>query len=199
MKTINFLGAVLSVVSLMACQAAEQQPMPERVQVQDLRDDDGDGVANARDICAASPVDSIIDNNGCAQWDTEEKNQDFVFEFDYDNDAINENDLVLFPQIISVLEAHSNTSILIVGDTSSEGADSYNQALALRRADMVIEKLKQYGVDESTIGEFVYNDELLTNIMKKRERRTIVRIVYYVKQYEPKWNIYTVESQRNEK
>jgi hypothetical protein len=35
--------------------------------------------------------------------------------------------------------------------------------------------------------------------MKKRERRTIVRVVHNVEKYQPKWDIYTVESQRNEK
>lgn len=55
MKIIKFVAIALSVVSLVACQVAEQQPMPKRLQVLDLRDDDSDGVANARDICAATP------------------------------------------------------------------------------------------------------------------------------------------------
>ncbi|MFT6310799.1 MAG: outer membrane protein OmpA-like peptidoglycan-associated protein [Porticoccus sp.] len=199
MKIINSIAVVVSIFSLTACQTAEQLPIPERVQVQDLRDDDGDGVANARDICADSPVDSLIDNKGCAHWGVEEQREDFVFEFDYDKEVIRQNDLALFPQIISVLEAYPDASILIVGDTSNEGTDDYNQALGLRRADVVMDKLKQYGVDESTIIEFVYSDKSLINIIKKRKRRTIVRVVYYVKEYEPKWDIYTVENQRNEK
>jgi outer membrane protein OmpA-like peptidoglycan-associated protein len=199
MKIINFLVIALSVVSLAACQIAEQQPMPKRVQVQDLRDDDGDGVANTRDICAATPVNSIIDNKGCAQWNSQQKQQDFIFEFDYDKAEIKPGNLALFPKIINLVNANPKASILIIGDTSSEGSDSYNRALGLRRADIVLEQLKQYGVDESTIVEFIYNDELLANVMKKRERRTIVRVVHNVEKYQPKWDIYTVESQRNEK
>jgi OOP family OmpA-OmpF porin len=199
MKTINCIAILTASFGLAACQTAEQLPMPERVQVQDLRDEDGDGVANARDICAGSPVASLIDTKGCAQWVVEEKREDFVFDFDFDKDVIHQNDLGLFPKIINLLEAHADASILIVGDTSDEGTDDYNQALGLRRADAVVKNLKQYGVDESTIIEFVYNDKLLTSIMKKRKRRTIVRVVYYVKEYEPKWDIYTVENQRNEK
>lgn len=199
MKVINYIAVLVVSFGLAACQTAEQLPMPEKVQVQDLRDEDGDGVANARDICAGSPVDSLIDNKGCAQWGVEEKREDFVFEFDFDKDVIHQNDLALFPKIIDVLAAHTDASILIVGDTSSEGADDHNYALGQRRADVVVEKLKNYGVDEGTIIEYVYNDESLVNILKKRKRRTIVRVVYYVRDYEPKWDIYTVENQRNEK
>jgi OOP family OmpA-OmpF porin len=198
MKTICIVLLVL-IFGLAGCQTAEQLPVPARVQVQDLRDDDGDGVANARDICADSPVDSLIDNNGCAQWGVEQRHEDFLFEFDFDKDAIRQSDLVLFPKIVSVIEAHPDASISIVGDTSNEGTDDYNQALGLRRADAVMDTLKQYGIDESRIVEFLYNDESLVEIMQKRKRRTIARLVYHVKRYEPKWNIYTVENKRNEK
>jgi OOP family OmpA-OmpF porin len=198
MKTICIVLLVL-IFGLAGCQTAEQLPVPARVQVQDLRDDDGDGVANARDICADSPVDSLIDNNGCAQWGVEQRHEDFLFEFDFDKDAIRQSDLVLFPEIVSVIEAHPDASISIVGDTSNEGTDDYNQALGLRRADAVMDTLKQYGIDESRIVEFLYNDESLVEIMQKRKRRTIARLVYHVKRYEPKWNIYTVENKRNEK
>jgi OOP family OmpA-OmpF porin len=199
MKTIKVIAIVLLLFSLVACQTAEQELMPKRLQVQDLRDDDGDGVGNARDICADSPADSLIDNQGCAQWIIKEKFEDFLFEFDYNKDVIRQNDVALFVKIINLLDAHPGASVFVVGDTSNEGGDDYNRALGLRRADQVIENLKQYGVDESTIIEFVYSDERLTGIMKKRRRRTIVRIVYFVKEHKPKWDIYTVENQRNEK
>jgi OOP family OmpA-OmpF porin len=199
MKVFNCITVVVSMLGLTACQSAVQQPIPERIQVQDLRDDDADGVANARDICADSPIRSLIDNQGCAQWAVEEKREDFVFEFDFDKSVIHPNDLALFPEIIGLLSEHTDASILIVGDTSDEGTDDYNEALGLRRADVVVENLRQYGIKDSTIIEFVYNDQLLTRLMKKRKRRTIVRVVYYVKVPKPKWDIYTVENQRNEK
>ena len=66
------------------CQAPELNTY-SMVQTFDLRDSDQDGVINSRDICADSPVDSVIDELGCAEWQYAEKTTDFVINFEFDS------------------------------------------------------------------------------------------------------------------
>ena len=195
----QYITLMVPLFFLAACQQAEQQQIPKRTQVHDLCDDDRDGVVNTRDICADSPSDGLIDNQGCASWGLKTSSEDFVFSFEFDKAVIQNDDVMLLQQIADSFKEHPDASIVIVGDTSSEGTEQYNHKLGQRRADAVMSGLKEYGVDESTVVEYVYSDEPVTGVMKKRERRTIVRIVYVARTHDAKWDIYTIENQRDEK
>lgn len=163
----------------------------------DLRDFDNDGVVNARDICGNSPTNSTIDGKGCAQWHLVQSKQDFVVEFGFDKDKILPEHAPLFNEVVELISNHPDARILLVGDTSPEGTDEYNKQLGERRAWAVTDALTERGITNNKILGFVYSDELLKPLMKKRLRRTIIRVQFYNSDPIPSWNIYTAERARN--
>jgi outer membrane protein OmpA-like peptidoglycan-associated protein len=168
------------------------------VQVMDLRDDDKDGVINGRDICAETPLTSLIDSWGCSEWEVEYKTEDIVFNFGFDKDKILPEHKDNLKKIIEITSNHHNARVYLVGDTSSEGSDEYNTGLGKRRAYAIIYELLAHGLERDRIVGYVYNDKALGELMKKRKRRTIVRLVYHIENPIKKWNVYTAEEERKE-
>lgn len=58
---------LLIAVGLTACVDIDSvSKAPVAAQTFDLADQDRDGVINARDLCADTPIDASIDNDGCS-------------------------------------------------------------------------------------------------------------------------------------
>ena len=182
-----------------SCESAHRETGFTMQQPLDLRDTDGDGVINSRDICADSPVNGTIDNQGCADWQLEQQHTDFEIDFQFDKDQLQEKYLAVIDQIIELTQQKEEATIILVGDTSPEGSDQYNRDLGERRAQTVIDTLINRGVNRSRILGFVYSDDLMQAVLRKRERRTIVRVQYFDNKHIPGWTIYSTESARMEK
>ena len=103
-----------------------------------------------------------------------------------------------FNAIADTIKKYPNARIYIVGDTSSEGSNAYNHKLGVRRATTITSALELYGVDRSKVLEFVYDESIVSKVLKKRERRTIVRVTYRKARSIPEWNIFTTEEKRKE-
>ncbi|MEM7359379.1 MAG: OmpA family protein [Pseudomonadota bacterium] len=65
--------------------------------------------------------------------------------FDYDSATIRAESNGLLDELASGLKAAESTSITVVGHTSSEGSDEYNEALSHRRAESVVAALLARG------------------------------------------------------
>lgn len=191
-------GIITSALLLSACQSAYIETPVTTVQALDLRDTDGDGVVNVRDICAGTPLTSEIDIQGCSKWELEPAHQDYEFHFDFDSDALKNEHAATFNAIADTIKKYPNARIYIVGDTSSEGSNAYNHKLGIRRATTITRALESYGVDRSRVLEYVFDESAMLKVLKKRERRTIVRVTYRKAQSIPEWNIFTTEEKRKE-
>lgn len=194
----RYTGVLISALILSACQSAYLEEPVASVQALDVRDTDGDGVINARDICADTPLNSEIDTQGCSQWVLEPNHLDYEFHFDFDSDTLKNEHASVFNAIAKTIQQYPNARIYIMGDTSSEGSNAYNHKLGMRRASIITNTLKLYDVDPSRILEFVYDEPILIKILQTRERRTVVRVVFRKTRSIPKWNIFTAEEQRKE-
>ena len=132
------------------------------------KDRDGDGVLDARDRCPNTPPGVSVDTWGCP-FDTD---QDGVYDykdqcpgtplaarvnalgcwilmdmlFDYDTADIKAASFPELDSIVTILEKNPNLKIAIKGHTDSRGAEVYNQALSLRRANAVKEYLESKGI-----------------------------------------------------
>jgi len=69
--------------------------------------------------------------------------------YDFDSSEIRSEAGRNLRSLATSLEEFSETDILIVGHTDSQGSDAYNQDLSLRRADSAYEYLALQGVDIS--------------------------------------------------
>jgi len=71
--------------------------------------------------------------------------------FDYDSAVIRPDSKPLLDQLYAAFDDAIETRITIVGHTSSEGSDAYNQELSRRRAEAVVAALVTRGIDASRL------------------------------------------------
>ena len=72
-------------------------------------------------------------------------------QFDFDSDAIRPSSETVLADLFDGLAQEDAKSILIVGHSSSEGAEDYNRDLSQRRAQSVVRALVALGLDASKI------------------------------------------------
>ena len=199
MKNIQRVVLVVIALILQGCKSAEYIEQDYiSVQTMNLRDDDRDGVINARDLCAQTPLTSTIDEWGCSEWDVDYKHQDFVFNFKFDKNEVLPEHQAIIKEVLKLTLKNKNSRILLVGDTSPEGSDKYNEALGKRRAEALIYEMVKNGIPRERIVGFTWNQDVMKGVLKKRERRTIVRAVYRIETSVDRWNIFTTEDEHKE-
>lgn len=185
----------LMMVSLIQVGCAETPDMTlTRNQIDDLRDDDNDGVINQRDLCIQSPKGSTVDNQGCTEWITDQHTEVLSVQFDLAKYQIRDDQIPTLNNIYTYLMKHTDAKVILVGDTSSEGSEQYNQKLALQRVKVIREQLELRGIDPQRISEQEYFQVTsITEQLKVRARRTIAVMTHPQSDYEPEWDIFTSE------
>lgn len=147
--------------------AALPAPPPE------IPDADGDGVADSRDRCAATPRGAEVDADGC-ELDSDadgvvdrtdacpgtppgtrtdvrgcELQQEIRLPsvtFEHDSDRLLPEAFAALDEAAATLEKNADLRIEVAGYTDSTGSDAYNQALSQRRAHVVRRYLLERGV-----------------------------------------------------
>ncbi|PKF61248.1 hypothetical protein CW745_11490 [Psychromonas sp. psych-6C06] len=166
----------------------------DRYQFDDLRDDDGDGIINQRDICSETPELVAVDNRGCAYWAPFEDISWFEVKFAFDKSGIRESELPALQKALARLNESEDVSLILIGDTSGEGSLVYNEALAKRRNHTVKQYLVNRGIDEKRIELQIFDQPTpFTAHLKSRQRRTIAVFVDPKNVLTKEWNIYTTE------
>jgi outer membrane protein OmpA-like peptidoglycan-associated protein len=169
MKYVNSLAqvilnrvfiALLCITSIAACVTdpelySEQSPAIE--QTRDLADLDLDGVINERDLCADSPYDAVIDNDGCPTLTGRPKVKYRVIHFGFDKYSLSTREYKRVLEMADFLKKFTETSLYLIGDTSEEGSDSYNQALAQRRINSVLDVLMKQGINSERFKQEIYS------------------------------------------
>ncbi|WP_373976337.1 OmpA family protein [Chitinibacter sp. SCUT-21] len=166
----------------------------DRIQTDNLADQDQDGVINQRDLCASSPAGMVLDEQGCTRSVTSAPQRLFAVEFDLDQAIVRDDQKKSIAAAIADAKADARAEVLVVGDTSPEGSDQYNRDLAKRRADALFELLIAGGVEAGRIGQWVSTDSLVRPHLKSRERRTLI-LVRHAEASHPQsaWHIYQTE------
>lgn len=166
-------------------------PQVQRYQMDDLRDQDKDGVINQRDLCQDTPVNTKVDDQGCAIWHQHKELNRLVFTFDYDKAQLKSADLAKIAQLADWLREDSQASLTLIGDTSSEGSLEYNTALAQRRNQAIANALVATGIARDRIASQVFSEQTqLTSYLKQRQRRTIAVISHGEFQAEQAWDVF---------
>ena len=108
-------------------------------------DDDQDGVLNSKDICPNTPLNSAVDTNGCPQ--------SVALDIKFENNSykVKEESFPNLDKYAKFLKTYTNYSAKIVGYTDSVGSAAYNQKLSEKRANEVVNMLKERGVDASQL------------------------------------------------
>ncbi|HFQ4941211.1 TPA: OmpA family protein [Vibrio vulnificus] len=192
---LNLLACAVLPVLLAACAQMPDTTMT-RHQIDDLRDSDKDGVINQRDICADTPLGAEVDSKGCTRWTIYQKVDIKTVYFNFDDAHIRLDQSSEFDELLALLNQGTEAKVILVGDTSPEGSDEYNQVLAKKRTSVLKEALIENGIAPERISEQEFTQETaLTEKLKDRKRRTIAVITQPDMKTEAKWTIYTSEQE----
>lgn len=192
MNKINLLSLTL-LLALAGCAETANMTV-DRYQFNNLMDDDQDGIINQRDMCLITPLNTKVDNDGCAFWTEVDKISWFPVSFKFDQSSILKENIPQLDRAVEHLQNNSQTKLVLIGDTSGEGELKYNEALAARRNESVKAYLMRKGVQASRIEMQIFDQQTpFTAHLKVRKRRTIAIFIDKDKIYNEAWHIYTTD------
>lgn len=104
---------------------------------------------------------------------------EFTVYFDFDSWTLTAENLTVLTNVINTARSGGQTRINVVGHTDSSGSASYNQALSVRRANVVVEALVNMGarreaITASGMGETQLAVATGDGVREPRNRRTVV-------------------------
>ncbi|MCK8045006.1 hypothetical protein MSG37_08925 [Shewanella sp. 1CM18E] len=193
MRTLLTQSILIGLLLLQGC-AETAEPFAVAPQTRDLLDNDIDGVINARDKCAATTKGAIIDNDGCPSPNVTVKEDFRVIMFGFDRDTLDALQADKWRGIIRRLAQKQSPSLYLVGDTSVEGSEDYNHALAKRRVDYITQLAVEQGFPADAIKEEVYyKQNHIPQAVSGREHRLVAVATWQESGTAMMWNIYTSE------
>ncbi|MGL4828103.1 MAG: OmpA family protein [Vibrio sp.] len=191
----KWITLLFAPVLLLGC-AQEPNPTTTRHQIDDLADEDRDGVINQRDLCSDTPSGVAVDRQGCTHWQIQEVPNVVSFFFDYDRYNEKPEHHVELDKLVALLQANPETQVTLVGDTSAEGTNAYNKVLAQHRTHTIRSLLIARGIAAERIHEQEFTQiTSLTEQLKARKRRTIAVVMTREMSVKPTWNIFSSEQQ----
>ncbi|WP_408900881.1 OmpA family protein [Photobacterium piscicola] len=186
----------LLALSLFGCSLSVPHP-PIAKQTKNLFDNDSDGVINQRDHCPKTPIDAVVDNDGCPSYiDSSEENKIHVL-FANDSSEIPENYMQNINKMSEFLVKYPKTHIELKGYASPVGNADYNIALSKRRASVIRQALINHGITSSRIKTIGFGDSdpvMAYDIEESNtlSRRVVAQVVGYQENVVKEWTVYTV-------
>ena len=186
----------LLALSLFGCSLSVPHP-PIAKQTKNLFDNDSDGVINQRDHCPKTPIDAVVDNDGCPSYiDSSEENKIHVL-FANDSSEIPENYMQNINKMSEFLVKYPKTHIELKGYASPVGNAAYNIALSKRRANAIRQALINHGISPSRIKTMGFGDSDPIAAYDIEEsntlsRRVVAQVVGSQENVVREWTVYTV-------
>jgi OOP family OmpA-OmpF porin len=171
-----------------------ETPTPN--QIDDLLDEDKDGVINARDLCPQTPVKAEIDNDGCGTYIKTEEELKLHILFANDSSDIQPAFLAQIREMADFLESYPSTSIELQGYASKVGNPEYNLALSERRAEAVQASLLANGVESDRVRIVGFGDTQLEaygddEVSHARNRKVVANVVGHKGNVKEEWTIFS--------
>ncbi|MGY3569684.1 OmpA family protein [Vibrio paucivorans] len=168
---------------------------PVAEQIDDLIDDDRDGVINARDLCPETPLKAEIDNDGCATYVKTEQTMQLHILFANDSSNINPAFLSQIRSMAKFLKDYPSTSIELQGYASKVGNHKYNQKLSEKRAQEVQSALINNGISHSRIQILGFGDTNLEElgddeVSHAMNRKVVATVVGHKGSVKEEWTIF---------
>lgn len=169
---------------------------PVAKQSADLKDDDNDGVINARDLCPGTPVQATIDNDGCGTYSNSTEQKQLHILFANGSDIVNPIFASQIAEMARFLKEYPATSIELRGYASKTGDPEKNLILSKQRAEAVESQLINNGIVPSRIQVIGYGDTDLEvtgddPISHAKNRRVTASVVGYKGEISKRWTIFT--------
>jgi outer membrane protein OmpA-like peptidoglycan-associated protein len=128
---------------------AAPAPMPV---VENVPDQDADGVADAVDNCPLTP--GTVANNGCPEISEAVKatlSKAMYIQFEFGSDKIKAESLPVLDEVVTVMKDNPTYHLDLRGHTDSKGSDETNMDLSKRRAMAAFNYLVSKGIDATRL------------------------------------------------
>ena len=197
MRTLLLLAAV---ASLGACSMRDTVDMSgTTAQINDLNDQDQDGVIVAREKCMGTITGAEINNYGCGTVATNKERKELKVQFANDSHYLAPKYFGQLEEIASFMRKYPETKVTIEGHCSNTGNHDHNLALSQNRAQAVTSALtEKYGIDPLRLEAIGYSfdkpiDDSDSAYAHARNRRVVAEIQGKDTAAAYKWTIYTVD------
>ena len=106
---------------------------------------------------------------------------DFTVYFDFDSWTLKAEQLTVLDSVIASARTGGQTNITVVGHTDTSGSSEYNQALSVKRANVVVEALVKMGarraaIHASGVGETDLAVQTEDGVKEAKNRRTVISL-----------------------
>ncbi|ELN6932439.1 OmpA family protein [Vibrio navarrensis] len=194
--TLPFALAAILVSAPILADEYDYRPTPVADQIDDLQDQDRDGVINARDLCPDTPSTAEVDNDGCGTYIKTTQQMQIRVLFANNSDVINPVFRSQIKELAEFLKLYPSTSIELQGFASRTGNAKLNLELSQRRADNVKEMLVSYGISSNRVRIVGFGDSKLVNegedeVSHALNRRVVASVVGHKGDIKEEWTIFT--------
>lgn len=194
--TLPFALAAVLVSAPILADEYDYRPTPVADQIDDLQDQDRDGVINARDLCPDTPSTAEVDNDGCGTYIKTSQQMQIRVLFANNSDVINPVFRSQIKELAEFLKLYPSTSIELQGFASRTGNAKLNLELSQRRADNVKEMLVSYGISSNRVRIVGFGDSKLANdgddeVSHALNRRVVASVVGHKGDIKEEWTIFT--------
>ncbi len=186
------LPALMSLLILGGCAIEPGAGFEPQPQSRALSDIDHDGVIDARDKCETTPAGASISNSGCETTTASTRKVNRVIMFGYDQDTLPDGERAELIALMRKLGDKQGAELVLIGDTSPEGSESYNHALAQRRSEYLKAMALEAGLSASQLKEEVYFERnQIPNELQGRDHRLIAVARWQEAGVDMDWTIFT--------
>jgi len=189
---MNKLVIILTSILLTIACATDPVIYSNVEQVKDLTDLDYDGVIAERDKCGNTVTGAVTNNSGCPEIIQRPKVTHLVVDFKFDKHTLDDVELSHVEQVATFMQENLKVKVILIGDTSIEGTDTYNKALSLKRIVTVYNLLIKMGINPGRIiTETFDNENHMPSDLTGRDSRLIAVAIWPdEKSFIMDWTIY---------
>jgi OOP family OmpA-OmpF porin len=164
------VGAKLGINYLFGQNSSPAEPVqaaPEPVAAAPS-DSDNDGVIDANDECANTPMVDAVDSKGCTVYEDKEVTVKLLVTFPHDAANVPNEFFGDIKQVADFMKENSEVTVVLEGHASAPGDATYNQSLSEKRAKDVASELTKDGIEKSRISTMGYGETRLKNSANTR-------------------------------
>lgn len=142
-------------------------------------DEDGDGVADAKDKCPGTAKGEKVDDTGCPYKAILKMKG---VNFDLDKHTLRPDAFPLLDEAVSIMKQYPDVKVEVAGHTDFRNTDEYNMRLSNRRAKTVVDYLVSKGIPADRLTAKGYGEsqpvaDNATEDGQARNRRVEFRII----------------------
>ena len=169
-------------------------------QLQNLKDNDSDGVILARERCIGTVHGANVDNYGCGTQTPHIEPLRIDIKFAHNSALIPNSAYPKIKELAGFLDKHQELQVLIEGHTSKVGGTEHNKKLSVDRAKTLsLVLVNDFNIAQQRISSVGYGAERPEDNNDTQEahgvnRRIIAELSHTEQIDEMMWTIYTVDN-----